>query len=271
MKYYDKINNRLIFIQNRAEEEFWEKHWQKYDVEKVITSASSSRFLLGYTRKYLPPDSRILEGGCGLGQYVYCLHVNGYDAYGIDYAQKTVGQINEAIPELKVLVGDVRALPFEEGFFDGYWSLGIIEHFYEGFDVIALEMRRVIKSGGYLFLTFPYLSNLRKKKIDKNKYELWRSSPELVANFYQFALSGDSVCKVFLDLGFELISRKPINGLKGFKDEIGVEALRRLLQKVYDSTSFPGRILAYGLDHILSPLAGHCEMMVFRRLDLVKL
>jgi hypothetical protein len=24
MKYYDKINNRLIFIQNRAEEEFWE-------------------------------------------------------------------------------------------------------------------------------------------------------------------------------------------------------------------------------------------------------
>ena len=271
MKYYDMPNNRLVFIQDRAEEDFWERHWQKYDVEKVITSASSSRFLLGYIRKYLPSGARILEGGCGLGQHLYCLHVNGYDAYGIDYAQKAVGQINEAIPELKVLVGDVRALPFEKGFFDGYWSLGIIEHFYEGFDAIALEMRRVIKSGGYLFLTFPYLSNLRKKKIDKNKYELWKSSPELVTNFYQFALSGDSVCKFFLDLGFELIARRPINGLKGFKDEIDVGSLKGLLQKVYDSTSLPGRILAYGLDQMLSPLAGHCEMMVLRRLDLVKL
>ena len=271
MKYYDRLNNRLVFIQNRAEEEFWEKHWQKYDVEKVITSASSSRFLLGNIRKYLPLGARVLEGGCGLGQYVYCLYVNGYDAYGIDSAQRTVEQINKAIPELKVLVGDVRELPFERGFFDGYCSLGIIEHFYEGFDVVALEMRRVIKSGGYLFLTFPYLSNLRKKKIDKNKYELWKSSPELVTNFYQFALSGDSVCKFFLDLGFELIARRPINGLKGFKDEIDVGSLKGLLQKVYDSTSLPGRILAYGLDQMLSPLAGHCEMMVLRRLDLVKL
>ena len=267
MKFYDKKNNRLVFIQKKATEEFWEKHWDKYNVEKVIKSASSSRFLLGYTRKYLQPGARILEGGCGLGLYVYCLHVNGYESYGVDYASKTVQQVNQVIPELKVFVGDVRALPFGDGFFDGYWSLGVIEHFYDGFEAAAIEMRRVLRSGGYLFLTFPCLSYLRRLKIGKNKYKLWQPSREFIDSFYQFALPGEYVHDVFRELGFELVSRKGITGLKGFKDEIGPAKLSQLLQSIYDSTSLIGRALAYGLDMFLSPLAGHCEMMVFHRQD----
>jgi SAM-dependent methyltransferase len=267
MKFYDKQNNRLVFVQEKATEEFWEKRWCKYDVEKVIKSASSSRFLLGYTRKYLQPGARILEGGCGLGLYVYCLHVNGYESYGVDYAPKTVKQVNQVMPELRVLVGDVRGLPFADGFFDGYWSLGVIEHFYDGFEAAATEMRRVLKSRGYLFLSFPCLSYLRRLKIGKNKYKLWQPSRKLTDGFYQFAMPGECVRDVFRELGFEMISRKGITGLKGLKDEIGPHRLRQLLQSIYDSTSFSGRMLAYGLDLLFSPFAGHCEMMVLRRMD----
>jgi SAM-dependent methyltransferase len=266
MKYYDSSNNRLVFIQEQATEEYWDEHWNDYEVEKVVKSAASSRFILGHTRKYLRPRARILEGGCGLGQYVYCLHVNGYDSYGIDYATKTVQQVKQVIPELKVFGGDVRNLPFGDEFFDGYWSLGVIEHFYDGFEPVALEMRRVLKPGGYLFLTFPYLSFLRKLKIDQSKYELWLPTRERIAHFYQFALPGEHVSEVFRGLGFELVSSKGITGLKGFKDEVGPRRLRRLLQSIYDSTSLTGRVFAYGLDLLLSPLAGHCEIMVLRRL-----
>jgi len=267
MKFYDRENNRLVFIKKQAFEDFWGKHWGKYDIEKVIKSASSSRFLLGYTRKYMRPGARILEGGCGLGQYVYCLHVNGYDSYGVDYAAKTVSRIGQVVPELKVFVGDVRALPFRESSYEGYVSIGVIEHFYEGFKHTALEIKRILNSGGYLLLTFPCLSILRKMKIRRNSYKLWKSSQTLEANFYQFAFSGENVHKVFRDLGFELILRKPISGLKGLKDEIGISSLKRLLQKVYDSTILPGRVLAYGLDFVLSPFTGHCQMMVLRNMD----
>ena len=264
MKYYDQDNNRLVFIQNQANVNFWETHWDNYGVEKLIKSATLDPRILWPTRKYLPPGSRLLEGGCGLGQFVYSLHVHGYDAYGIDYASKTVEQINKVMPELKVLEGDVRALPFSSGFFDGYWSLGVIEHFYEGFDLIAEEMKRVLKPGGYLFLTFPCLSNLRKKKIRQNRYRVWLPNQEHINSFYQFALSGEDVCKVFVDLGFELVQRKPKGGLKGFKDEIGNGFLRRLLQKIFDSSVLPGRALAFGLDLILSPYAGHMELLILR-------
>ena len=59
---------------------------------------------------------------------------------------------------------DVRNLNFDDGFFDGYWSLGVIEHFYEGYERIIKEVNRVIKRNGFVFLTFPSLSFLRKFK-----------------------------------------------------------------------------------------------------------
>ena len=39
-----------------------------------------------------------------------------------------------------------------------------IEHFIDGYDAILSEMYRVIKEGGYLFLTVPSMSIIRKVK-----------------------------------------------------------------------------------------------------------
>ena len=47
-------------------------------------------------------------------------------------------------PQLDVSYGDVRALEFEDDSFDGYWSLGVIEHFPDGYEDIGQEMTRVI-------------------------------------------------------------------------------------------------------------------------------
>lgn len=266
IKYYDVENHRLVFIHQQATEEYWDEHWDKYDVEKVIKSASSSRFLLGNTRKYLRPGARILEGGCGLGQYVYCLHTNGYESYGIDYAAKTVQQVNQVVPELKVFVGDVRELPFGEGFFDGYWSLGVIEHFYDGFGHVALEMRRVVRPGGYVFLTFPCLSILRRIKIRLGRYEAWVPKENLISHFYQFALSGTVVCQYLQSLGFRLVKRRFVEGLKGLKDEVGITSIQSILRKIYNSSNFANRVFAYSLSQILAPLTGHCELMVLQRM-----
>lgn len=48
---------------------------------------------------------------------MYCLHYNGYTAFGVDFAERTVRKINEYFPELNVTVGDVRDLKFEDDFF----------------------------------------------------------------------------------------------------------------------------------------------------------
>lgn len=263
-KYYDMINNRLVFINNKANSFFWDSHWDQYNVEQMIKSAVLNRMILVPTQKYLPKGSCILEGGCGLGQNVWSLHKKGYDVYGIDYAKETVDKVNKAVPELKVSWGDIISLEFEDDFFDGYWSLGVIEHFYEGFDAIACEMKRVIRPGGFLFLTFPCMSKFRYKKAKQGKYLKWQESQELLADFYQFALSIQKVKIEFMAKGFELVKSKPLAGLKGFKDEIEHKSLKRLLQQLYASKNFTGRVLAWGLDQAFASFAGHSQLLILR-------
>jgi len=53
---------------------------------------------------------------------------------------------------------DVRKLNFPDHYFDGYWSLGVIEHFYKGYDEIIHKIYRVLHPGGFLFLTVPEMS-----------------------------------------------------------------------------------------------------------------
>ncbi|MCP4368800.1 MAG: methyltransferase domain-containing protein, partial [Deltaproteobacteria bacterium] len=107
-QYYDPINNRLVYIENKASALFWDMHWEKYDVTKTVQSAALNRRILLPTRRYLPTGSRILEGGCGLGQNVWSLYKHGYDVYGVDYADETVKKVNSCMPELNVSHGDLR-------------------------------------------------------------------------------------------------------------------------------------------------------------------
>ncbi|GAI52286.1 unnamed protein product, partial [marine sediment metagenome] len=112
----------------------------------------NNRFIIGHTKKYLSPGAKVLEGGCGRGNKVYALYQHGYDAYGVDYAEETVKKVNQYAPELKITVDDIRNLNFEDGFFDGYWSLGVIEHFYDGYDAMLREMHRVLSEGAIFSL-----------------------------------------------------------------------------------------------------------------------
>ena len=141
--------------------------------------------------------------------------------------------IKSAVPELNIKLGDVRSLPFEDGSFDGYWSMGVIEHFWNGYDDISKEMLRVLRLGGYSFLTFPYMSSLRKWKAKHNKYVEWKNNNSEPEGFYQFALSDQHVLSHFNDLGFELVDQSGQDGIKGLKDEI--PPLKLTLQTLYDS------------------------------------
>lgn len=105
---------------------------------------------------------------------VYWLAKSGYDSYGVDYARKTVDLIHRFMPKLKATCHDVRYINFNDNFFDGYWSLGVIEYFYEGYEEIVKEAKRVIKRDGFLFLSFLSMSILRRFKARLGLYVDYR-------------------------------------------------------------------------------------------------
>ena len=135
-RFHDVENNRLIYIDKEATKEFWEDHWLTEDFYQAVTLTPNS-WVARTTKKYLRIGSTVLEGGCGRANFVYSLQNNGFKAVGLDFAPKTVELIKSAVPELNIKLGDVRLLPFEDGSFDGYWSMGVIEHFWNGYDNIS--------------------------------------------------------------------------------------------------------------------------------------
>ncbi len=263
MRYYDQEHRRLVYIKENATPEFWDRQWEDEKLKKSIIAGAKERFVYPITKKFLSPGSKVLEGGCGKGQFVYSLHARGYEAHGVDFAPKTVEKITSLIPELKIHLGDVRKLDLPDESFDGYWSLGVIEHFPEGYEAIGREMHRVLRTGGYLFLTFPYMSPLRRLKALLGLYPKHDPAKFDREHFYQFALSSESVIRNFTNWGFELVWKKPYEGFKGFKDETG--PLKPFFQAIYNNKSFLAQGIAFILSTLLAPISGHTILLVLRK------
>jgi SAM-dependent methyltransferase len=267
-RFYDAANRRLVYIGNRASPQMWDELWDadEASIRRGLQPSIGSRWLLRLTSRYLKPeDGIVIEGGCGMGHYVAALQRTGYRVIGIDFAPRTVSLLNRIAPELDIRLGDLEKLELEDASVAGYWSIGVIEHFYNGYERVADEMTRVIRRNGYLFLTFPFMSPLRRAKTRTGSYPQFRHTTE-PEGFYQFALDPAQVTTKFEQLGFEKCFFTAQAGLKGLKDEVSV--LRPVLQKLFN---YPGKSIAlrgvrFLIDPVLSKLgAGHSCVLVFRR------
>jgi SAM-dependent methyltransferase len=237
-QYFDKENNQFVYIGDSATDKFWDDHWNVDDVRVAATLVPNS-WVSSMSKLYLKRDDKVLEGGCGLAKHVYTLHNNGFNVVGIDYARETVKKLNVSVPELNIQFGDVRSLPFLPNEFDGYWSFGVIEHFWNGYSEISREMYRVIKPNGYLFLTFPSISPFRMWLAKKERYKYIKKSIQEPDGFYQFLLNTDTVIEDFRSLGFELVKQKKLDGVKGLKDSVGMN----FLDKFYNSKNLIPRFI----------------------------
>lgn len=264
--YYDRAQQRLVMRQTAATPAFWDALWQTDDLKAQIERGASERFYTGLTRRFIPPSAkaRILEGGCGQGLLVYALTKAGYGAYGVDFAPETIAAINRAMPQLNVRYGELSGLEFPDNYFDGYWSLGVIEHNYAGYEPVLTEMRRVLKVGGYLFITFPYLNPLRKFKVAVGTYAPHEATEVMPADFYQFILNDRQVKQDLAGLGFGLEYEQAVDGIKGLHDEVGI--LRGLLRPILRSAWRPAQMLGAGLSEATAPWAGHIKLLILRKL-----
>ncbi len=264
---YDKKTKRLLYFKTLSSHN-WDRQWNTFDIKHTSENLSKYNLIRRITQKYLDThDGPIIEGGCGLGQFVYSLTEAGYNCIGIDTAEGTIAKIKQIFPHLDVKHMDVNRLDFPDNYFVGYWSLGVIEHFRNGYDEIIDEMFRVIKPGGYIFLTVPAMSLLRRYKALSGQYPILSkdSGSNENKNFYQFVLCPDRVIKDFCERRFIFLKSGFMYGIKGLKDEISV--LRKpieFLDKVRHKNIIT-KLLVLVLDCILAPIAGHTCIFIFQK------
>ena len=214
--FFDNRNNRLVYIEKKADQGLWSELWLS---DKNLESSIKKRntFVSSYTKEYLDFGSRILEGGCGNGHHVYALQHNNFDSFGIDYAEEVVKKVKALVPDLDIRQGDVFNLELEDQSIDGYWSLGVIEHYFDGYEGITAEMKRVLKKDGYLFITFPWFNPLRKRKANSNAYYAFEEGTN-IEEFYQFALDHNEVIEHLSD-DFDLVFKRGLSSFEGLMKE----------------------------------------------------
>lgn len=125
------------------------------------------RRMLANMNCYLTRESRILDFGCGSGNFVYQYRDAGFDAYGFDIRPAVVYRMPKDekffgfamtgrpanVPEYEVNLSSFR-IPFEEGFFDFVFSTSTLEHV-QDHELAFAEIARVLRPGGVAIHTFP--------------------------------------------------------------------------------------------------------------------
>lgn len=251
---------RLVYLDRKATPEFWSDRWRAEGKPARIGPRDD---VVRITRKYLPSGARVLEGGCGRANKVKAIADAGFSATGVDFAKESVQQARRDYPDLDLRQGDVRKLDFPDGYFDGYWSIGVIEHFWEGYGDILSEAARVLKPHGLLFLSAPWFSPLRRSKARKGGYPAgeFQAEPE---GFYQFALGRSEVCHELARIGFEVVEWMGRAPEISMKEDVhtGRRAIHWLLA---DRPSIPKRLLRRMAVKIMQPFCGHSFLAVARR------
>jgi len=102
-----------------------------------------------------------LDAGCGTGLNLRHLPPG---STGIDINPRNVAIIQKRLPQQQIVLGDVEAMPFEDGSFATVLSTEVLEHVPDTSKAIA-EIRRVLKPGGTFIGSTPAKSPIWKLRF----------------------------------------------------------------------------------------------------------
>ena len=121
----------------------------------------------------------ICDLGCGPGQIARYLHRQGVTTLGVDLSPKMVTEAQRLNPEIHFHQGDMSSLPDADNSWGGIAAFYCIIHIPREQVVVALsEMKRVLKPGGVLLVTFHIGEEI--KHLD----EWWEKPVNLDFAFY---------------------------------------------------------------------------------------
>lgn len=111
---------------------------------------------LAVIRETIPAaGGRVLDAGCGAGEYVYALGAEGVDVRGLEYLDYKVREWEARHPgDDRVTRGDIGAMPYPDASFDLVLMNEVIEHVPDERAALG-EVRRVLRPGGRVLLFAP--------------------------------------------------------------------------------------------------------------------
>jgi len=145
----------------KTAQEEWKEAWGNSSLQKEISQIIFETYYTSSFSNLFTHGEFILEAGCGFGRYCFWLQKSGVSSVGVDIIREALVTGSKYAKsnglESYFVLADVTNLPFKNGVFDGYISLGVIEHFKSKDHVKCSfsEMHRVLNDRGKAFVSVP--------------------------------------------------------------------------------------------------------------------
>jgi len=201
-----KRNNFFGKIQNFIKEEilrqffgYGQKKWWRFALHPFKISLA-----------HYPPkiaNGRLLDIGCGAGNFLVNVKKLGYDVYGIDPSPIAV-RVAKDQGLKNVYQGILEAGQFEKSFFDIITMFHVFEHIINPRDTIS-EIKKILKPDGLLIISVPNFSSLGSKIFGKywaglsfplHYFHYHKKYLSLLLESYNFSLVNAYYANLFSDI-----------------------------------------------------------------------
>lgn len=105
--------------------------------------------------QYIQPGQTVLDLGCGNGRVADLINEIKAQYVGLDISEELIKIARELRPQNQFYVGSMHQIPFEDNSFDHILPIASFHHI-PGEELrvqTLLEMKRVLKPGGYILMT----------------------------------------------------------------------------------------------------------------------
>lgn len=155
-------------------------------------------------QRRVPQGAAVLDAGCGLGEWVEFLGRQGYRATGLDYSEDLVNALSRFNPARRWIHGSVQAIPAPDAGFDALVSWGVVEHDPAGPRAALKDFFRVLKPGGWAFVSVPLDSPVQRASSERQF-----SGQRDHGDFFQYFFTRDELADELRAVGFRVDSVDP--------------------------------------------------------------
>ncbi len=209
-----------------------ELYYDHYTASNKVLS-DRKNYTINFLTKYLKPDLRVLDAGCGAGEVSIDAVRKGYYVHGIDISEKMIYLCKETFSKLRLdskryhfTVEDITKGNIPNDSYHGILAIGFLE--YQKDELKTLEiLHNTLRSKGILIITGPIKTRITNLfglgiTIENNFARAYIRNPHMI-NMYNLS----RFRKLLKSSGFTLIDYKR----HGYADFYLLIWLSRLMQR----------------------------------------
>jgi 2-polyprenyl-3-methyl-5-hydroxy-6-metoxy-1,4-benzoquinol methylase len=209
-----------------------ELYYDHYTASNKVLS-DRKNYSINFLTKYLKPDVRVLDAGCGAGEVSIDIVRKGYYVHGIDISEKMINLCNETFSKLGIdnkrydfTVEDITRGDLPNDSYDGILAIGFLEYQKDELKTLKI-LHDKLRSKGILIITGPIRARITNLfglgiNIEDNFARAYIRNPHMI-NMYNLS----RFRKLLKSSGFTLIDYKR----HGYADFYLLIWLSRLMQR----------------------------------------